>query len=90
MREGIVHRPGADGARCLLVHAKYSVLLSYHSKGVEPKIALNNIAKRTATLNMLAHKPMGLTANTWIGGQLERASYPGNFPGFCVETEESQ
>ena len=43
---------------------------------------LNNLAKRTITLNMLGQNPMGLPANTLIGGQLERATYSGNFLGF--------
>lgn len=42
----------------------------------------NNLAKRTITLNMLGQNPMGLPANTLIGGQLERASYSNNFLGF--------
>ncbi len=42
----------------------------------------NNNAKRTITLNMLGHNPMGLSPGTLIGGKLERASYSDNFLGF--------
>jgi len=64
------------------------VLFHTNSNTSGDNAALNNTAKRTLTLNMLAANAMGLPANTLIAGELERASYSGSFLGFVFGLKE--
>jgi hypothetical protein len=65
------------------------VLFHTNSNTNADNATLNNTAKRTATLNMLAANVMGLAPNTLIGGTLERASYSGNYLGFVFGVKEN-
>jgi len=65
------------------------MLFHTNSNANADNAVLNNTAKRTATLNMLGQNPMGLAANTLIGGQLERASYSNDFLGFVFGVKEA-
>ncbi len=64
------------------------VLFHTNSNTSADNAALNNTAKRTVTMNMLAANAMGLPANTLIAGELERASYSGSFLGFVFGLKE--
>jgi hypothetical protein len=87
---GIVFTGPLTGCNIYVAGPRDSPMLFHTNSNTNANnAALNNTAKRTATINMLGNNPMGLAANTLIGGELERASYSGNFLGFVFGLKEA-